>query len=91
MDPLAFLGGYLFAWAGAGFVASARGRTSVRYRAGARYGRPPARLTVPRDGRWYLVADLHGYSANAEATVELVSEDGARRRDTDKEALVEPR
>lgn len=73
------------------FTKFCEGRAPVRYRAGGRYARPPARFTIPQDGRWYVVADLHGYSANAEATVELVSEDGTRRRDTEKEALVELR
>ena len=62
--------------------------TPVRYGAGGRYGRSPAELTIPRDGRWYVVADLRGYSADPQPTVELVGEDGARQSGGE-EALVE--
>lgn len=43
----------------------------VRYSHGGRYRRSPAELTVPEDGRWYVVADLHGYGTLAESTVEI--------------------
>jgi len=46
-------------------------RLPVRYSHGGRYRRSPAELTIPEDGRWYVVADLHGYSELAEATVEM--------------------
>jgi hypothetical protein len=61
----------------------------VFYDAGGRYGRPPARLTIPEDGRWYVVADLHGYSAHAKATVEVVAPNGAQEQEVDEEALIE--
>jgi hypothetical protein len=35
------------------------------------------------------VADLHGYSAHAKATVEVLAPDGAEEQSTDEEALVE--
>jgi hypothetical protein len=57
--------------------------------AGGRYRRPPAELTIPEDGRWYVVADLHGYSGHAEATVEVVVPVGAREQEIQEEALVE--
>ena len=46
-------------------------RLPVMYGDGGRYARPPACLKVPADGRWYVVADLRGYSQFAEATVEV--------------------
>jgi hypothetical protein len=61
----------------------------VFYGAGGHYRRAPARLTIPEDGRWYVVADLHGYSAHAKATAEVLAPDGAEEQSTDEEALVE--
>jgi hypothetical protein len=34
-------------------------------------GCSPARLTIPQDGRWYVVADLGAYSSGKAPTVEL--------------------
>jgi hypothetical protein len=65
------------------------GRKPVIYSAGGRYGRPPARLTVPQDGRWYVVADLRGHSSHPDATVEVVGRDGAHQQEENEEALVE--
>ena len=63
------------------------GRHPVFYSAGGKYGRPPAELTIPQGGRWYVVADLHGYSVHAKATVEVLSKDGAGKES--QEELVE--
>jgi hypothetical protein len=63
------------------------GRKPVIYSAGGRFGRPPARLRVPEDGRWYVVADLRGHSANPNATVEVLGRDGEQHEQD--EALVE--
>jgi hypothetical protein len=49
------------------------------YEAGARYGRPPARLSIPEDGRWYVVVDLGGYAGGA-PTVEVFAPAEAQRR-----------
>ncbi len=46
-------------------------RLPVMYSGGGRDARPPAQLEIPADGRWFVVADLHGYSQFAEATVEI--------------------
>lgn len=61
------------------FVKYREGRVPVVYSAGGKYGRPPAELTIPEAGRWFVVADLHGYSVNAEATVEVLSKDGTQQ------------
>ena len=53
------------------------GREPVRYSAGGRFSRAPAELTIPKDGRWYVVADLHGYSKDARPTVEVTGQDDA--------------
>lgn len=50
-----------------------RDGTHFTYEAGGHYRRTPARLTVPETGSWFVVADLRGYSLNAEPTVEVVS------------------
>lgn len=42
------------------------------YDAGGHYRRPPAQLSIPQDGRWYVVVDLGGYAASA-PTVEVLS------------------
>jgi hypothetical protein len=61
-------------------------RRQVFYSAGGRYGRPPARVRIPQDGHWYVVADLRGYSVNAKATVEVLERDGMASHE---EAVVE--
>ena len=38
---------------------------------GGHYRRPPARLSIPEDGRWYIVVDLGGQSG-AVPTVEVL-------------------
>jgi hypothetical protein len=40
--------------------------------AGGHYRRPPARLSIPADGHWYVVADLGGYGTNVRPTVEVL-------------------
>lgn len=60
------------------------GRDPVRYAAGGRFARAPAELTIPKDGRWYVVADLHGYSKDARPTVEVMGQDDTA---TGEEAL----
>ena len=42
----------------------------LSYERGGHYPRSPARLTIPEDGRWYVVADFHGHSNLLHATVE---------------------
>ena len=59
------------------------GRKPVFYSGGGHYIRPPAQLSIPQDGRWYVVADLGGYSANATATVELLEPQGAKQAEGD--------
>lgn len=49
-----------------------RGGTLFTYSAGGHYRRAPARLPITEDGRWYVVADFHGYSAQARATIEVL-------------------
>jgi hypothetical protein len=49
------------------------------YDGGGHYGRPPARLSIPQDGRWYIVVDLGGY-AGAAPTVELFAPEDAKPR-----------
>ncbi|MFL5821897.1 MAG: DUF1883 domain-containing protein [Solirubrobacteraceae bacterium] len=63
-------------------------RLPVVYSGGGHYRRPPAHLTIPEEGRWYVVADLGGYSAFAEATVEVMGEQDDERLQ-DEQALVE--
>lgn len=53
------------------FVKYREGRAPVTYSGGGHFRRPPARLDIPEDGHWYVVADLRGYSTNARATVEI--------------------
>ena len=71
------------------FTRYCEARHPVFYSAGGRYTRAPARLTIPRDGRWYVVADLHGFSRHAEATVEVVTRDGTVGQVIDQEAPLE--
>jgi hypothetical protein len=51
------------------------GKRPVRFSDGGHFHRSPARLSVPEHGRWYVVADLGGYSGFAKATVEVVPPD----------------
>lgn len=60
------------------------GRRPVFYSAGGRYARPPAELTIPEDGRWYVVADLHSNSAHPRATVEVLSKDAGDQEPHEK-------
>jgi hypothetical protein len=55
------------------FTKYCEGTKPVRYNGGGHYSSSPARIAVPRDGRWYVVADLGGHSFDAKATVELVT------------------
>jgi hypothetical protein len=64
-------------------------RRPLFFSAGGRYGRSPARLTIPESGRWYVVADLHGYSVHAKATVEVLNPAGADQGEADQKALLE--
>lgn len=48
-----------------------RAGLSFRY-AGGVFHRSPARLTVPRDGRWHLVVDCGGYRGRVRAQVEQI-------------------
>ena len=54
------------------FIKYCEGRDPVMYSDGGLVPRPPARLHVPEEGRWYVVADLHGYSTMAKATVQVL-------------------
>jgi Domain of unknown function (DUF1883) len=47
-------------------------RGPVLFSAGGHYPRSPARLSIPKDGRWYVVADLGGHSVDAKVTVEVL-------------------
>ena len=60
-------------------------RSAVFYSAGGRYGRSPARLSIPEDGRWYVVADFHGPAGDA--TVEVLKPD-AEKDNASEESLV---
>lgn len=49
------------------------------YAGGGRYRRPPAELSIPHDGRWYVVVDLGRY-AGAAPTIEVTApEEGERQ------------
>jgi hypothetical protein len=50
------------------------------YFAGGHYRRSPARLVIPDDGPWYVVADLRGYSARCAATVEVLTPAASNER-----------
>lgn len=69
------------------FVKYCERRNPVMYGAGGHFSRSPARLTVPEEGRWYVVADLRSYSSNPQATVEVVKP-GHGEQSMDEEALV---
>jgi hypothetical protein len=53
-----------------------RGRQPFNYTGGLQV-RSPARLTVPRDGRWFVVLDLGGYSGRTHASVEVLTPEAA--------------
>jgi hypothetical protein len=63
------------------------GRTPVFYSGGG-HGRSPARLTIPQDGRWYVVADFGG--TRHEASVEILDPHrGGKPPATQQKSLVE--
>lgn len=63
------------------------GRSAVLYSGGGHYSRPPATLSIPQDGRWYVVADFHAHGAKA--TVEVRNTDPTDPGAGDEEQLVE--
>jgi hypothetical protein len=65
------------------------GRSAVFYSGGGRYVRSPARLSIPEDGRWYVVADFRGPAVDA--TIEVLAPEAQEPQATDKESLVEVR
>ncbi|HEY1521946.1 MAG TPA: DUF1883 domain-containing protein [Solirubrobacteraceae bacterium] len=70
------------------FVKYCEGRDPVMYGAGGHASRSPARLTIPEDGRWYVVADLRGYSTLAQATVQVVKPGEPAEREPKEEAVL---
>lgn len=58
--------------------AAYRAREPFFYEAGGRFYNSPAEMTIPFDGRWFVVVDLGGYSGRVTASVELPAADGAR-------------
>ena len=62
------------------------GRTPVFYSGGG-HGRSPARLSIPQDGRCYVVADFGGTST--EATVEVLKRHGGKPPASEEKSLVE--
>ena len=50
------------------------------YDGGGRYRRSPARLSIPEDGRWYVVVDLRHYSSTA-PTIEVTRPQEDSRRE----------
>ena len=63
------------------------GKSAVLYSGGGRYGRSPARLSIPEDEHWYIVADFGGTSTKA--TVEILKPHGGEPRATEEEPLLE--
>lgn len=63
------------------------GRTPVFHSAGE-HGRSPARLTIPQDGRWYVVADLGGTSHKASVEI-LKPHGGGKPPATEEKSLIE--
>lgn len=55
------------------------------YDAGGHYRRPPARISIPQDGRWYIVVDLGG-NAGAPPTIEVRAPQEESERPRDKVA-----
>lgn len=66
-----------------------QGGSPVFYSGGGRYGSSPARLSIPEDGRWFVVADFRGFSSSAQASVEVLVADAERSGVTDRESLIE--
>ena len=62
------------------------GRIPVAYSGGG-HGRSPARLSIPQDGRWYVVADFGGTST--EATVEILRPHGGKPPASEEKSLDE--
>lgn len=54
------------------FTKYREGTGPVVYGDGGRSSRGPAQLTIPEEGRWYVVADLRSYGQLTEATVEVI-------------------
>jgi hypothetical protein len=55
------------------------------YDGGAHYARPPAEISIPQDGRWYVVVDLGGNARSAPTVEALAPQDtqpNPRRRRT---------
>lgn len=42
------------------------------YDAGGHFSTSPVDLAIPKDGRWFVVVDLGGYSGRVRASVEVV-------------------
>jgi hypothetical protein len=59
---------------------SYRAARPFRYTGGLHH-RSPARLTVPRDGHWYLVIDLGGHRGRVRANVESINPPGGEDAD----------
>lgn len=64
-----------------------------RYRAGLRFAfvgglqrRSPVRLSVPRDGHWYVALDLGGRRGRARGAVSVLCADGDEREATPTES-----
>jgi uncharacterized protein DUF1883 len=68
-----------------------RDKTVVFRAGGGSYGHPPARLSIPDNGHWYIVLDRHGYSTHAEATVEVQHPDADESQEPREEPLVQVR
>lgn len=56
--------------------------------AGGRYRHPPARLSIPRDGRWYVVVDLGRHVTDVAPTVEVLAPTDSRTREARQRAGV---
>jgi hypothetical protein len=56
---------------------------------GGRRRRGEIRLAIPRDGRWYVVLDLGGYSGRTKGTVTVLGPDGSKVDVETREALTE--
>jgi hypothetical protein len=54
---------------------------------GGRYRRPPARLSIPEDGRWYVVVDLGGNAVSAPTVEVLAPNAEAAQADREPESL----
>lgn len=58
------------------------------YHGGGRYRHPPAQLSIPQDGRWYVVVDLGRYVTDVAPTVEVLAPTDSRPREGRQEAPV---